>query len=163
MIRKIENRIFVSFLLSCLINLSCNSSIDNNQEDLEKITHDNNALVEKYSLEGNAAKLSGMYDANARLCPNGDDFYIGREAIFSFWSNALAEEKITRMETITMSVSGNADVIYETGITYSESVAEDSVHKSTVKFINVWRRQKDNSYKLAVDFWNNPQKILPKN
>jgi ketosteroid isomerase-like protein len=59
------------------------------------------------------------------------------------------------MNTNTLSVDGNSEVIYETGVTITESIGNDStVHKGSVKYINVWKRQPDNTYKLSIDFCN---------
>jgi ketosteroid isomerase-like protein len=123
---------------------------------MKKIAEENNARLEKSFLAGNVDSLIQMYSPDARLCPNGDTFYVGRDAIYNFWKADMASSVTLAMHTNTMSVSGNTDVIYETGITHVESKSKSDtvITKSAVKFINVWKRQPDNSYKLAIDFWN---------
>jgi ketosteroid isomerase-like protein len=125
---------------------------------MEAIVHDNNTRLEKCYLAGDADILAEMYDDNAKLSPDGDNFYVGKQKIVAFWKENLAAAKITAMRTNTMSVSGNSEVLYETGITYSETLYKDSLYKNTVKFVNIWKRQPNKSWKLVVDFWNDPKK-----
>lgn len=145
-------------LLFCVLLFSCNNVQNLSQSEMETIARDNNARLEKCYLAGDADTLAEMYDENAKLCPDGDDFRTGRKAIAAFWKENLATAKIKAMHTNTMSVSGNAETIYETGTSYSETLYKDSLYKSTVKYVNIWKRQPDKSWKLAVDFWNDPKK-----
>lgn len=145
-------------LLFCVLLFSCNNVQNLSQSEMEAITRDNNARLEKCYLAGDADKLGEMYDEYAKLSPDGGDFHSGRRAITTFWKENLATAKITAMHTNTLSVSGNAEIIYETGTSYSETLYKDSLYKSTVKYVNVWKRQQDKSWKLAVDFWNDPKK-----
>ncbi|MEQ1585393.1 MAG: nuclear transport factor 2 family protein [Cyclobacteriaceae bacterium] len=121
---------------------------------MRKIVHAYNEKLEQSFLKQDISALDELYSANARLCPDGDTFYTGTEEIINFWKQDFATSKLLNMTTNTLSVSGNADVIYETGITQTEILYKDSVYKNSVKFINVWRLQSNQSYRLAIDFWN---------
>ncbi len=155
LLRKLP--LYAMFLLGVTL-FSCNNPQSLTQAEMEAIAHNNNTQLEKCFLAGDAEKLALMYDENAKLSPDGGDFTTGRKAIAVFWKENLAVAKTQAMRTTTLSVSGNADIVYETGTTYSETLYKDSVYKSTVKFVNVWKHQEDGSWKLAVDFWNDPKK-----
>lgn len=155
LLRKLP--LHVVFLAGMML-FSCNNPKSLTQAEMEAIAHNNNTQLEKCFLAGDAEKLALMYDENAKLSPDGGDFTTGRKAIAAFWKENLAVAKTQAMRTTTLSVSGNADIVYETGTTYSETLYKDSVYKSTVKFVNVWKHQEDGSWKLAVDFWNDPKK-----
>ena len=147
-----------AILCTSLVLLSCNNSPIVSQAEMERITRESNAQLKQYFIAGDAEKLAEMYDENAQLCPNGDDFCTGKKAIAEAWKKNLAESKVQAMQTNTLVVRGNADEIYETGTTYTETLYKDSVYKSTVKYVNVWKRQSDNSWKLVIDFWNDVKK-----
>ena len=147
-----------TILLTSLVLLSCNNSPTLSQAEMERITKEGNAQLKQYFIASDAEKLAEMYDEKAQLCPDGDDFYTGKKAIAEAWKKNLAGSKVQAMQTNTLVVRGNADEIYETGTTYTETLYKDSVYKSTVKYVNVWKRQSDNSWKLAIDFWNDVKK-----
>lgn len=147
-----------AFILSSgLILVSCNQSKHLTDEQMQKIVHDRNSALEKAFLDQDTSQLSKVYASDARLSPNGDDFYVGRDAILKFWADDFSSSKLTNMTTTTLSVEGGEDVIYETGIARTETAYQDSIYHGVVKFINVWKRQPDGSYQLAIDFWNSPK------
>lgn len=142
------------FLIFGLSLFSCDTSEKLSEEEMKAIVHKYNERLEKSFLAQDTLALREIYAPDARLCPDGDTFYVGTNDILRFWKNDFATSKLLKMSTNTFSVNGNAEVIYETGITETETLQKDSVYKSVVKFINVWRRQSDKSYRLSIDFWN---------
>jgi ketosteroid isomerase-like protein len=62
--------------------------------------------------------------------------------------------KTLKMETNVLTIEGDENLIYETGITSSQILYNDSVYHPWVKYINVWCKQPNGDYKLDVDFWN---------
>jgi ketosteroid isomerase-like protein len=122
--------------------------------EMRSILHERNEKLGEYFKAGDIEKLVTMYSDSAKLCPNGADIYIGRESIRKFWTAASEGSKLLEMNTETLTVDGNADLIYETGKTTTKTLYQDSVYVSTVKFANVWKKQADGSYLLDVDIWN---------
>jgi ketosteroid isomerase-like protein len=147
-----KQNITILFFVSMII--SCNHPKELTQAEMKNIVSTNNAKLEKCFLSSDSIQLKEVYADDARLCPNNDTYYVGKEEIYNFWKEDLKTGKVNKMETNTLSVNGNIDVIYETGITHVETTINDSLYKSAVKFINVWTRQSDGSYKLSIDFWN---------
>lgn len=150
-----KNHTLPTLLLVTLLSACSSSGLTESQ--MKEIVNGKNAILEESFLEQDTTQLKDIYAEDARLSPNGDDFYVGRKAIIKFWAKDFQSSKLVKMSTNTLSVSGDEEVIYETGITSVEYMLNDSLRKSSVKFVNVWRRQPDPSYKLAIDFWNSPK------
>jgi ketosteroid isomerase-like protein len=140
-------------MVSVLTIFACkNQNIS--KDEMLKIVANQNEKLEACFKEGNAEKLAQMYADSAKLCPNGYGFVIGRDRIKAFWAEDFKTSKVLEMKTDVQTIDGNIDVIYETGKTTSKILIEDSLYVPTVKYINVWRKQPNGSYKLDIDFWN---------
>jgi ketosteroid isomerase-like protein len=122
--------------------------------EMMKIVEERNEKLAECFKESNADKLAEMYTDSAKLCPNGNNFVVGNSNIKAFWTEDFKTSKVLEMNTNVMTIDGNDEVIYETGKTTSRILYEDSVYVPTVKYINVWKKQPDGTYKLDVDFWN---------
>jgi ketosteroid isomerase-like protein len=144
-----------AFFLGLMVFSACQSELS--KADMKKIIHERNEKLGELFKKGDAAELSKMYSDSAKLCPDGADLFIGREAIRNFWNNAMEGSTLQEMNTQTLTVDGDANVIYETGKTTTKILIKDSVYTSTVKFANVWRKQTDGTYLLDVDIWNSIQ------
>ena len=152
-IRKIN----IALLLFLTLIFSCtNSKTDEkiSKEKMQEIVKKQNELLGNYFKSGNAEKLASVYTDSAKLSPNGGDFVIGRDSIKAFWMEDFKTSKLLEMTTNVLTTTGTEDVIYETGKTTTKSLYKDSVYTFTVKYVNVWIKQIDGSYKLDIDFWN---------
>ena len=145
------NKVLLYLLI--VLSVACKPK-ELSKNEMREILHTQNETLGSLFKAGDAEKLSMMYSDSAKLCPNGADLYIGRNAIRDFWKQAMEGSKLVEMNTQTLTVDGNRDVIYETGKTTSKILIKDSVFTFNVKFANVWRRQKDGTYLLDVDIWN---------
>jgi ketosteroid isomerase-like protein len=121
---------------------------------MAEILHERNEKLGELFKAGDASKLALMYSDSAKLCPNGGELYIGRRAIRDFWEKGMAGAKLIEMNTETITIDGNGDVIYETGKTTSKTLYKDSMYVFRVKFANVWKKQPDGNFLLDVDIWN---------
>ena len=155
----LKRNIFVVFIIITVFLLHDQCTPDNiNSDELRTIVEKQNIMLENCFLEGNADKLASLYTDSAKLSPNGGDFVIGRNKIREFWSDDFKTSKLLEMTTNVITINGNRNLIYETGKTKIKILYEDSVYESTVKYINIWVKQKDGSYKLDIDFWNKDKK-----
>jgi ketosteroid isomerase-like protein len=142
----------IKFTFVLILATSCQSQLT--KTEMKKILHERNEKLGELFKKGDASELSKMYSDSAKLCPDGADLFIGREAIRNFWTSAMEGSTLQEMNTQTLTVDGDANVIYETGKTTTKILIKDSVYTSTVKFANVWRKQSDGTYLLDVDIWN---------
>lgn len=138
-----------------LFTLCACERLTHSETELRAILHQQNEKLGALFKEGDAQKISLMYTDSAKLCPNGSaEIYVGRQAIASFWKDALQGSTLLEMQTETITVDGSGDLIYETGKTTTRTAEQDTIYVSTVKFANVWKKQRDGSYLLDVDIWN---------
>ena len=146
-------RFAIALLLTTTIVGCQKNSLSENE--MRKILNERNEALGRYFKAADADSLALMYADSAKLCPDGNDIVIGRDAIKKFWSQSMNGPQIVDMKTETVTVDGTRDVIYETGRTTLQLQSGDSVQTFRVKFANVWKLDKDGQYKLDVDIWNN--------
>ena len=135
--------------------ISCNPASNNlSKDEMRKIVEERNTALGDCFKNSDIEKLALIYSDSAKLSPDGREFVFGRDSIKAFWGRSFKTSKTLDMKTEVLTIDGDENVIYETGKTSSKILYEDSLYNVTVKYINVWTKQKDGSYKLDVDFWN---------
>jgi len=146
-------------VVSTLLLVSCKQNSKTiSKTVLRAIVEKQNEALESCFKAGNANQLADMYADSAKLSPNGDHFVTGRDSIRVFWMEDFKTSKVLKMETKVLTVDGDENFIYETGIAVSEILYNDSLYRPQVKYINIWCKQPDGTYKLDVDFWNKDDK-----
>lgn len=103
--------------------------------------------------QGDAEIIVRNYSPTARFLEPGAAPRVGLDAIRAYWRSTLPF--IRDMILTTHSVEGTPEVLYETGFVDTWIELEDG--KTIIqrdKYVNVWRRQADGSYKIAIDIWN---------
>jgi ketosteroid isomerase-like protein len=134
---------------------SCKKSAQTlTKAEMKAIVEKQNDTLGNCFTKGDADKLAEMYTDSAKLSPNGSGFITGRDSIKLFWQEDFKSSKVLKMKTLVLTINGDENYIYETGKAFSEILYNDSVYHASVKYINVWRKQANGSYKLDVDFWN---------
>lgn len=131
---------------------------DTTEADLTAIQ----AVAEEFvgAVEANDPEaITACYGQNAILMPPNEPAVVGMEAILA-WNQALAEE-VTVTEAILsteeMEVAG--DWAYRRG-TYSMTMTmagEADPVTETGKFVEIWQRQADGSWKITRDLWNSDE------
>lgn len=124
------------------------------KKELHQLVKEQNEKLGECFTTSNIDKLAEMYTDSAKLSPNGNDFVFGRANIKDFWAQDFEISQVVSMKTEILTVDGNENLIYETGKTINKILYNDSVYTIAIKYINVWKKQEDGSYKLDVDFWN---------
>lgn len=151
-------KIIKSFLVLIAVLLfffSCNSNQKPlSKKQLHQLVKEQNEKLGKCFTTLNIDALAEMYTDSAKLSPNGNDFIFGRANIKAFWAHDFEISQVKEMKTEILTIDGNEDIIYETGKTNSKILYNDSIYDIHIKYINVWRRQTDGTYKLDIDFWN---------
>lgn len=124
------------------------------KKEMKEIVDSRNTMLGECFKSGDAERVAAMYCDSAKLSPNGSPFVHGRKNIRDFWVEDFKTSKTLDMSTKVLTIDGNRDIIYETGLASSKIMYKDSLYNVTVKYINVWRRQPDGNYLLDIDFWN---------
>ena len=158
-LNKIHQMMMIVIIVSTLIFVSCKQNLKTiSKAKLKAIVEKQNLALESCFIGGNANDLAEMYSDSAKLSPNGFHFVRGRDSIRAFWTEDFKTSKVLKMETNVLTVDGDENFIYETGITTSEILYNDSIYRPRVKYINMWCKQPDGKYKLDIDFWNKDAK-----
>ena len=102
--------------------------------------------------KGDSAFLASIYSDSAQYIIPQKPILSGKNEIGNEWGAflRLKENPIDLVLNIK-DVRGNREIIYETGQGYT--LLADST-KWTFNYVNVWRLQKDGSYKLEIDTYN---------
>ncbi len=139
-----------------MVSSCSNSELKLSKEAMKDIVESRNAQLADCFKSSDAERLALMYSDSAKLSPNGAKFVFGRDSIKAFWAEDFKSSKVIEMNTEVITIDGNIDIIYETGLASSKIIYKDSLYNVTVKYINVWRKQPNGSYLLDIDFWNKP-------
>ncbi len=99
-----------------------------------------------------SALLTNIYSDSAQYIQPKKAILTGKSEIGKEWAGfiRLKENPVGLILNIT-DVRGSREIIYETGQGYT--LLADST-KWTFNYVNVWRLQKDGSYKLEIDTYN---------
>lgn len=99
-----------------------------------------------------SALLVNIYSDSAQYIIPKNPILVGKIEIGKDWGGFLRlKEKPIDLVLNIKDVRGNREIIYETGQGYT--LLADST-KWTFNYVNVWRLQKDGSYKLEIDTYN---------
>lgn len=98
----------------------------------------------------NPAALDRVYTADARILPPGAPLISGRDAIKTFWGQAIAGMGIKSAKLATVEAEMAGDSVVEIGKA-DLTVADGSV--VTVKYVVFWK-QDAGDWKWHFDIWN---------
>ena len=103
---------------------------------------------------GDAKGLAEMYTADAIAFPPDHEMINGRDAIGAFWK-ATRDSGVRSVTLTTIDVGRSGDIAYEVGKA-ALRIEPDGQPPTTalVKYVVVWKRGPDGSWKLHRDIWN---------
>jgi ketosteroid isomerase-like protein len=107
-----------------------------------------------------AAKVGAFYADDAIAYPPNEPAVFGRTAATKVWAAYFAEPSFTiSWKTTHAEVAASGDLGYTAG-TYQDSYtgADGRIVHEVGKFMCVWKRQADGSWKAYRDFWNSDSK-----
>ena len=121
----------------------------------------NRARVEKLGKQfteafgkGDLAAVAGMYSEDAMAFPPEAEIVKGRAAIQAMW-RGVREIGAQSIDFEVLDVAASGVLLVETGIG-TLHVAGPGPAQATVKvkYVVVWKKQKDGSWKIYRDIWN---------
>jgi uncharacterized protein (TIGR02246 family) len=113
-----------------------------------------NAKFSEAFARGDAKALAAMYTPDAIAFPPDSEMIRGNEAIGNFWKTT--RDGGVRSATLTTDdVGRSGDVAYEVGkVALTIQPAGKEPTTAAAKYVVVWKRQPDGSWKLHRDIWN---------
>lgn len=121
---------------------------------VQQLIRDNNARFAEAYNQGDVAAVAALYTDDAVLMPPNLEMLRGKEAIEQFWAGARQMGVLDpALETVQVEESG--DMACEIGV-YTLKIQPEGGQATTDKgkYVVLWKRQGDGSWKLAVDIWN---------
>jgi uncharacterized protein (TIGR02246 family) len=113
-----------------------------------------NAKFSEAFARGDAKALSAMYTPDAIAFPPDSEMIRGSEAIGAVWK-ATRDGGVESAALTTIDVGRSGDVAYEVGnVTLTIHPAGKEPTTAADKYVVVWKRQRDGSWKLHRDIWN---------
>jgi len=103
---------------------------------------------------GDAVAVAALYTEGATLMPPDREMVRGRKGIQEFWQGAI-QRGVKDAALTTVEVQADGNTAYEIGRASFTVHAKDQAPKPiSSKYVVVWKRQADGSWKLQVDIWN---------
>jgi ketosteroid isomerase-like protein len=103
-------------------------------------------------LKGDATAAASYYDENAVTLPSNMPMVKGRAAIEKSLTGLIQSGiKWKEFTTTTISVEGASDIAVELGRAFLTFEMNGKVIADTVKYLTVWKKQADASWKIAYD------------
>jgi ketosteroid isomerase-like protein len=147
------SRVIVGPLLISFLSVGCESRIDVEKEQSKLLQTD--VEFSKKSVEVGAAEAFHMYLADDAIqLPAQANPIMGRESIYSRLK-AASGKYVLQWEPRKAEVSKSGDLGYTWGTYTVTSEVEHGEKKiSYGKYLNVWKRQNDGSWKVLIDIGN---------
>ena len=113
-----------------------------------------NAKFSDAFARGDAKALAALYTHDAVVFPPDSEAIRGHEAIGKFWK-ATRDSGVQTAALTTVDVGRSGDVAYEVGkVSLTIRPAGKELTTAVAKYVVVWKRQADGSWKLHRDIWN---------
>jgi ketosteroid isomerase-like protein len=127
------------------------------KEGLRATVDDIGNKVEKCFLSGNIDAMLQYYCDDVISMPNFHPMIKGKADLKRQTEAILAMGmKFQLLESTPIDVHGSGDIVYEVG-TFCQSILMPGVHEpldQIGKYVNIWRRQPDGTFKIAVEIYN---------
>lgn len=141
--------------------LAIGSTAHAGSKEKDEGVHEARAAIEaanaKFSgafARGDTKALAAMYTSDAIAFPPDSEMIQGNEAIGEFWK-ATRDGGVKSAALTTVDVGRDGDVAYEVGkVSMTIQPAGKEATTAAAKYLVVWKRQADGSWKLHRDIWN---------
>lgn len=141
-------------VLACALSACTPQQIP--QKDIDAIKAADAAYAAALT-SGNVDAVVAMYTSDAQLLPPGMPMSTGTDAIKRTMSGMMSTMKFT-LRLTPGTVSGRGDMAYVVGAFHFTATMKDTTQAAPPpedgKYVEVFMRQADGSWKLAVDIWN---------
>ncbi len=109
-------------------------------------------LFVQAQLAGNIDSVLALRTPDIVWLPPGAPFLAGKAALREFLQNSGI--RLTSFRVTPLWTEGRGDLAYNRGKYTSTVVAGADTTNEVGKYLQIWRRQNDGSWLIAVDIWN---------
>lgn len=103
---------------------------------------------------GDMAGVAAMYAEDAMAFPPEGEIVKGRPALEAMWKG-VHDMGVQSVEFAVIDVLSSGNLLVETGKATLHIAGAGSAQATvTVKYVVVWKKQKDGSWKISRDIWN---------
>jgi ketosteroid isomerase-like protein len=157
-------KLFALVVLVCVLLIGCKPP---EQFDAAGVKAQIDAICqaqEEASVKGDVTAAAGNYEENAVILSPEMPMVRGRASIEKTMRSWFQSgTKMKEFTSTTISVEGAGEFAIQVGRYFQTFETSGKVTADTGKFVTVWRRQADGSWKMAYDIWNTdiPAPVLP--
>ena len=146
------------FILSFVTGLYAQT--DNSERNKIKTTIENlNKEMEKVFNANDMAATAAFYSDDAEII-SSNYVVTGRKNLDNYWLSLKDKGRGWKL-TVT-EIGGAGDYIYQLGNSDLTYLVNGKETKSVTNFVLIWKKQKDNSYKIFRDYLTNIEFVKPK-
>ena len=153
----VSTRTVVLCSLVAVISSAAYAGSKGKDEDVREARAAIEAANTKFSeafARGDAKALAAMYTPDAIAFPPDSEMIRGNEAIGNFWKTTR-DSGVQSATLTTVDVGRSGDVAYEVGkVSLTIQPVGKEPTTAAAKYVVVWKRQSDGSWKLHRDIWN---------
>lgn len=103
---------------------------------------------------GDAATVARLYTEDAALLPPGGKRVDGRKGVEEFWGGAI-KNGVKNLSLTALEVENRDDMAFEVGAFSLDAPGEGGAVSTVIgKYIVVWMRGDDGTWRLHRDIWN---------
>lgn len=127
---------------------------DSEQDDIKAIRKRQEEFLTAHEFH-DGARLAEFYTDDALLVPPDEPIVQGKKAIAEWYQEEFKKAPPTENPTVDLeeiNVSGN--VAFIRGIFTLKFKDDDGIRVENLRFISIWRKQKDGSWLFYCDVWN---------
>ena len=147
----------ISILLAALFSICLSSPVLLAQAkvkrgEMDKLRSAVDGLADAYN-RLDVDKILGLYAEDATYLIEDAEMLRGKEAIRKYFSEALPEKVQCKRDIIDLKIEGNLayEIVNQVVTVQMKGQAAQTIPN---KYIHIWKKQKDGSWKVLIDMFN---------
>lgn len=139
-----------------LVFTACTSKPNPHVSDAATAIRAADTALQKAVADRDLEKIVSHYADDAVLMPTAEPIVVGKAAIRKEWAHILAIPNFqNRSELTKIDASSGGDMAYTMGSYVATLMGEDgNLATEPGKWMSVWRRQPDGSWRIVADIYN---------
>ncbi len=149
-------RYIILFLSLAVCLTSCAPTTSFTPSNALQAVNEADTALQKAVVENNLEGIVSFYAEDAVLLPTAEPVVVGKSAIRKEWQHILSIPDLQSQTARTKTeVSSSGDMAYTMGTYLSTMLGEDGNPATEPgKWLSVWKRQADGSWRIVVDTYN---------